>query len=532
MYIQEYDDAENVSKNKRSVYIIVFWDGNHIRERIQKICDSFSGQRYELPDLREIGAQIENVKKSIEDARNVYIRTKQSLRDQLIQFDKIEGDGDDPSRKTSSTIYIFKMFLAKEKALYQTLNMMKWQNQTFIGYFWAPNEQEIRIKNAIAPFSAAKVMAYDNHDIPRPTYFKTNEFTYIWQLIVDTYGVPTYLEANPVPVSIVTFPFFFGMMYGDMGHGSIVLMIGIVLCLFNDQLKNTFVGVASPVRYIFLLMGFFATYCGFIYNEFFAINLNIFPSCYNLEKQGVLGPNGPEATLVDDQTEGSEPNVTGDCFYPKIDYDCNYMFGQDPVWGLASNKLTFTNGIKMKLSVIMGIVHMMIGIFIKGTNTIYFRRLPEFFTEVVTGVIILFALFGWMDVLIVAKWFLHIDLMDNSAAPNGQMVKMPGLDSNRESENLLAKSKGDWENEGAPSIINLLIGMIMSPGTDSTEGKRPLVGTTDQQITIGTILLALYVGLIPVMLLVKPCCFRGGSHKDEQDEIEFTNINRMEGDMQ
>jgi len=51
---------------------------------------------------------------------------------------------------------------------------------------------------------------------------------------VDTYGVPTYLEANPVPVSIVSFPFLFGMMFGDMGHGSIYLFIGTVLTLFNN----------------------------------------------------------------------------------------------------------------------------------------------------------------------------------------------------------------------------------------------------------------------------------------------------------
>lgn len=30
------------------------------------------------------------------------------------------------------------MFLAKEKALYKTLNMMRLSNQTLIGYFWAP----------------------------------------------------------------------------------------------------------------------------------------------------------------------------------------------------------------------------------------------------------------------------------------------------------------------------------------------------------------------------------------------------------
>lgn len=41
----------------------------------------------------------------------------------MVQFDKIDGDDEDSK---ISTIYIYKMFLAKEKALYQTLNMMKW----------------------------------------------------------------------------------------------------------------------------------------------------------------------------------------------------------------------------------------------------------------------------------------------------------------------------------------------------------------------------------------------------------------------
>jgi len=48
------------------------------------------------------------------------------------------------------------------------------------------------------------------------------------------YGVPTYLEANPALFTIVTFPFFFGMMFGDMGHGSIYLAIGAVLTLFHN----------------------------------------------------------------------------------------------------------------------------------------------------------------------------------------------------------------------------------------------------------------------------------------------------------
>ena len=54
------------------MYIIVFWEGGHVRERIQKICDSFSGQRYELPKSQaEIVQSIDRIRNSINDAKNV-----------------------------------------------------------------------------------------------------------------------------------------------------------------------------------------------------------------------------------------------------------------------------------------------------------------------------------------------------------------------------------------------------------------------------------------------------------------------------
>ena len=58
------------------------------------------------------------------------------------------------------------------------------------------------------------VNAIDTDEKP-PTYFKLNKFTASFQAIVDGYGVPRYGEINPAAFTIITYPFLFGVMFGD-----------------------------------------------------------------------------------------------------------------------------------------------------------------------------------------------------------------------------------------------------------------------------------------------------------------------------
>jgi len=75
-------------------------------------------------------------------------------------------------------------------------------------------------------------------DITVPTYFKVNEFTWPFQEIVNTYGIPRYKEVNPGLFAVMFFPFMFGIMFGDIGHGGFLLIGAILLVQNTDKLRS------------------------------------------------------------------------------------------------------------------------------------------------------------------------------------------------------------------------------------------------------------------------------------------------------
>lgn len=192
-------------------------------------------------------------------------------------------------------------------------------------------------------------------------------------------------------------------------------------------------------RYMILLMGCFAIYCGFIYNDFFSLGLNIFGTRYVPRAQ-------------DKNTTQYGPSTAKAFPYP---------FGFDPVWKGADNELDFFNSFKMKLSVIIGFVHMLAGVVLKGVNNLYFRDYLTFTLEFIPQILFFVCLIGYMDFLIVYKWLTP-------------------------------------EGNPKPSIIAAMIGMVMLKDVKPEEQFYP------NQKLIQTILLILALVSIPWMLLPKP----------------------------
>ena len=100
----------------------------------------------------------------------------------------------------------------------------------------------------------------------------------------------------------------------------------------------------------------------------------------------------------------------------------------DPTWFLDTQDiLVVQNSMKMKISVIIGVMHMSMGVVTKGLNALYFNNNMKFWTEVVTGMVILNGLFGWMDLLIVIKWWYQMNPYSTDPLMKDKINQAPSI---------------------------------------------------------------------------------------------------------
>lgn len=276
---------------EKVAYLVVFSSAGGNKERVQKICDSFMGQRFEIPELNTLEEVSYEVKEKINKSRNLLMRSEEQLKDYLFDLNSSKAHDND---KDVSVLEIYKWFVAKEKSIYFAMNQLKLHKQTFIGYMWIPSEKAPVIADKLQNFNTtefAKWRPADGKSGPTPpSSFKTNDMLEFHQITVDTYKFATYGEINPAIFQVVTFPFLYAVMYGDYGHGFIFFLLGAFLCLFEEKIKKTSMKGLLVTRYFWLMMGFFSCYNGLIYNEFFAINNDWFGTCYDVKAYEAVEP--------------------------------------------------------------------------------------------------------------------------------------------------------------------------------------------------------------------------------------------------
>jgi len=382
-----------------------------------------------------------------------------------------------------------KAYCLQERIVYHTLNMFKLTPEAnfLTAECWIPTAEHSMIQRSLAdgskgsdtaafmePLLVAKNEKY-------PTFIRTNKFTAQFQAIVDTYGIPTYREANPAFFAVAMFPFLFGVMFADLVHGGMMLVFALTLIMFEDRLGANDIGEIPTMlfngRYMILVMAICAIYMGFIYNEALSLSMTLWgPSAF--EHGENYGDNLP------------------------------YPFGVDPVWRWDENNIQFTNSLKMKMSVILGVSQMTVGIFLKLMNNIYFRRWLDVIVESIPELVFMSFTFGYMSLLIFRKWSI-------------QYLPHPPDCFSHDCAGVIV---GGYPLKAAPPMI--ITTMIKMFNVEALEPENQLYFG---QVQFQNYLLLCAVIALPILLLGKPL-YQKRQHEAALEAAGYTSLSADEED--
>eukprot|EP01083_Nonionella_stella_P302639 1044317_1 len=461
-------DESGAADNEDKTPFVVFFLGDQLKRSLKRLCQFMNIQICYESDEE---AKREDLLREANSKRNDFYRIHSATSNGL------ERD----MKEVSLSIKKWKIALLQEKAIRITLNKFSINagNNFLRAEGWCPTNKQRMISDILDDVTRNKGVGRPvvQDTTPQghlvvPTHFETNSFTSGFQTIVDTYGIPRYKEFNPTVPTIMTFPFLFAVMYGDIFHGACVFLTGLILIAGTswygwDKSRDENVRMFAGGRYLILFMGVFAMYNGLIYNDTISIMINGFNTSqwgYGYGEQGIV-------------LFQSRSSV--------------YAFGIDPIWHALDNQLTYTNSLKMKLSVIIGVIQMTYGLFLKLSNHIQEGDMISVFFEFVPQFIFMMAFFGYMIFLIIYKWCI------------------------------------DWKSSSlpdTPSLITVLIKMILSVGT--IEDDYQIFESAKFQNTLQSILMILMFISVPWMLVFKPLLLRD-KHKREMEARRVMGVDPL-----
>jgi len=151
---------------------------------------------------------------------------------------KLRGIADSVGREIAG----YRNSLETEIALYRAMAQFGKTHFTCVAAGWVPTSDAPRLRDRLLAVTAGRAMVRmhrvsfgDASQAAIPVKARLNPFFKPFRILVSNFGLPTYGEIDPTPFVAISFLVLFGLMFGDLGQGAVLVVLGIFLRWKGDK---------------------------------------------------------------------------------------------------------------------------------------------------------------------------------------------------------------------------------------------------------------------------------------------------------
>lgn len=307
-------------------------------EKVDKILRSFEVKPLTIPT------------KAPQNPSDAYKIIAVSVSENESQLAKFQAGIEEESNRRKSEILALREGAQSSLVVLEKLRKPKGTKRLAVieGYVPEEKSQEFKNRHSLLLHYMETPSYHTHHGRPTdaaPTLFKNHWLIKAFEAITLNQGPPRYGELDPTPIITLLFPIFYGMMFADFGQGLVLLFMGLVI------IKR-----APPsVRQWGTLIaagGVSASIVGLLIGEFFGLKISQLPFAHDFKP------------LL-------HVELTGEEVLPAITQ-------------------------LLSISILLGILHIAIGLTLDVANAVRLRERIELITEKIPTLVMYFSgiLFG------------------------------------------------------------------------------------------------------------------------------------------
>lgn len=254
-YLKPYNVVLNVFEGVRKDYFIVLAGSIEDRDEILGYLSVLNFEEIKFPE--EFKGDASEVLKQIDKELEEISREAEGLYSELKEYNE--------------DVEKYKRFFKFYREVYSSLVFTK-NLAIFRG--WVLDEKYDELVKGLRRIVGEKFYIeyeYPHEEDHPPAYLENPGLLRRFELLTRKRGAPNYFEFDPTPIFTGLFLIMYGMMFGDVGGGAILMIIGMLLYKLKRPLLGLSYRAINNLGFILMSAGFAAVIFGFLYGEFFLL---------------------------------------------------------------------------------------------------------------------------------------------------------------------------------------------------------------------------------------------------------------------